>query len=107
MAIYTVTFLPAGAAVQVDPSMCPFGKHGLPGSVLDIALTHGVHIEHGCGGIGACGTCHVKVEEGMEHLATADDEELDVIDRTPDNSLNTRLACMAVVKGDVTVLLPA
>ena len=107
MATYNVTFLPAGVTVQVDPSLYPYGKHGRPGSVLEIALTHGVHLEHACGGIGACGTCHVTVEEGMGNLGPVDDEELDVIDRTPDNTLNTRLACLAIVKGDVTIRVPA
>jgi hypothetical protein len=32
---------------------------------------------------------------------------MDVIDRIPGNTLSTRLACEAVVQGDVTVRLPS
>ena len=106
MATYTVIFQPGDVTVQVDPALYPYGRHGRPGSVLDIALCHGVPIEDACGGIGACGTCHVIVESGQENRTDADDEELDVIDRVPDNTLNSRLACMAVVRGDVVVRIP-
>jgi len=106
MATYTVTYQPGGVVAEIDPSMYPYSRNGRPGSLLDIALYRGVAIEHACGGIGACGTCHVLVEAGAEHLSEPDDEELDVIDRAPDNALNSRLACMAIVRGDVTVLVP-
>ena len=106
MAAYKVTFEPVGVTVDSDPSMYPYGRHGRPGSVLDIALTHGVHIEHACGGVAACGTCCVLIESGGENLCPSDDDELDTIDRAGDNSLNSRLACMAVVRGDVTVRIP-
>ena len=106
MATYHVTFLPADVTIEVDPSMYPYGRHGRPGSVLDVALTHGVHIEHACGGIVACGTCHVLAEAGGEKLSEADDEELDLIDRVPANALNSRLACAAVIRGDVTIRIP-
>ena len=107
MATHTITFLPAKAAIEVDADLYPYGTHGRPGSVLDIALAHGVQITHSCGGTGACGTCHVLVESGMEALSEADEDEMDVIDRTPGNALNTRLACEAVVGGDVTVRVPS
>jgi 2Fe-2S ferredoxin len=102
-----VTFQPAGVTVEVDPARYPYGTHGRPGSVLDIALAHGIHIEHACGGAGACGTCHVIVEQGMENLSRAEDEELDRVDQAPGNTPTSRLACLAVVKGDVTVRIPA
>jgi len=106
MATHTITFLPANVVIEVDPELYPYGTHGRPGSLLDIALSHGVQLTHSCGGTGACGTCHVSVEEGMDALTEADDDEMDVIDRIPNNTLNTRLACEAVVGGDVTVRIP-
>jgi len=106
MTICKVTFLPMDVTVEVDPSLYPYGSAGRPGSILDIALSHGVTVTHMCGGTGACGTCHVTIESGMDNLSQADEDEMDVIDRVPDNMLNTRLACEAVVGGDVVVRIP-
>jgi len=103
---YRVTFKPAGVTVEVDPVHYPYGQHGRAGSLLDIALTHGVQIEHACGGVGVCGTCHVLVDSGEENLSPPSDDELDVIDSVPGNALNSRLACQAVVAGDVEVTIP-
>ena len=106
MARYNVTFEPAGVTVQVDPAEYPYGHHGRPGSLLDIALAHGVEIEHTCGGVGACSTCHVIVQSGWENLSEAADEELDRVELAPGNTVRSRLACQAVVGGDVTVRVP-
>ena len=107
MSGHKVTFQPAGVTVTVDPSAYPYGKHGRPGSLLDIALAHGVAIEHACGGVGICGTCHVIVTSGAENFSPPTDDELDVIDAVPAHALQSRLACQAVVAGDVTVTIPA
>ena len=104
---YTVTFNPAGVSVEVDPADYPFGREGEPGSILDIALANGVRIEHACGGVGACGTCHVIVDAGLDNLAEPDDDELDHLDLALAATPNSRLACRAVVMGDVTVTVPA
>ena len=98
-----VTFLPAKVTVEVDPASYPYGRTGEPGSLLDIALTHGVAIEHDCGGAGVCGTCLVEVQAGMENLSQASDEEMDRVQASPTSTLHSRLACQAVVRGDVTV----
>ena len=107
MVKYKVTFEPMGVTVEVDPSFYPYGKHGRPGSLLDIALTHGLEIDHACGGVGVCATCHVIVAKGMENLSPVTDDELDRVDSAPNNALNSRLACQAVVQGDVTVTVPS
>ena len=104
---HKVRFEPGGIEVEVDPASYPYGRHGDPGSLLDIALTHGVDIEHACGGVGVCGTCHVIVREGAENLPEADDAEMDVVEEIPGNTLDSRLACRAVVQGDVVVEVPA
>lgn len=105
MAIHAITFLPANLVIEVDTDLYPYGTHGRPGSLLDIALSHGVQLPHSCGGTGACGTCHVSIESDMAAVTEADDDEMDVVDRIPGNTLGTRLACEAVVQGDVTVRL--
>lgn len=103
---YKVTFLPSNTVVEVDPAEYPYGSHGRPGSLLDIALKHGIRIEHACGGVGACSTCHVIVRAGAGNLSDPDEEELDRVQLAPGNSVDSRLACQAVVAGDVTVEVP-
>jgi len=101
-----VIYQPAGKTVELDPDSVPDTGEGEPGSLLDIAEAHGIHIEHACGGAGVCATCHVIVQQGEENLSEATDDEMDQIDQAPGTTLHSRLACQAVVRGDVTVLIP-
>jgi len=98
--------MPAGVTVEVDPADLPEAHGDRAGSLLDVALSGSVEIEHACGGVGVCGTCHVLVDSGAENLSEADDDEMDVVDAVPGNALNSRLACRAVVNGDATVTIP-
>jgi 2Fe-2S ferredoxin len=45
-----ITFQPLGKTVEVDLDTMPYKEHGKPASFLDIALNHGIHLEHACGG---------------------------------------------------------
>jgi ferredoxin, 2Fe-2S len=103
-----VTFLPEGRTVEFESGKLPYDEHGKPESVLDVAINFGIHIEHACGGSCACTTCHVIVKQGDDNLepSPADDDELDRLDQAPGLTLHSRLACQAVVKGDVTVEIP-
>jgi 2Fe-2S ferredoxin len=101
-----VTFEPAGVTVEHDPAVAPAKARGRPGCLLDVALTSGVGIEHACGGAGVCGTCHVIVTKGTDGLSPPTDDELDVVDLAPAHTPESRLACQAVVRGDVTVRVP-
>ena len=104
---FTITFLPMNVTVEVDPEKIPYGGTGLPGSILDIALSHGIAIDHSCGGVCACTTCHVHVTKGKENLSPEEDDELDRLDMAADLQLNSRLGCQAVIKGDITVDMPS
>lgn len=101
-----VTFLPLNKTIEVDEKDYPFGDHGLPGSILDIALANGIDLEHNCGGNCACTTCHVIVKEGMESLSPMEDDEEDRLDTAEGLTLRSRLGCQAVVRGDVVVEIP-
>ena len=103
-----VTFLPEGRTVEFESGKLPYDEHGKPESVLDVAINFGIHIEHCCGGSFACTTCHVIFKQGDDNLEPnpADDDELDRLDQAPGLTLHSRLACQAVVKGDVTVEIP-
>lgn len=102
-----VTFLPQNITVEFESGKLPYLGHGLPESLLDIALNFGIQLEHACGGNCACTTCHVKVEAGKENLSEMEEEEQDRLDTAADLSLRSRLGCQAVVKGDVVVDIPA
>ena len=106
MAVHKVTFLPLNRTVEVDDEKYPLADHGKPGSLLDIALAHDVHLEHNCGGSCACTTCHVVVKEGAEHLSEMEGDEEDRLDMAEGLTIRSRLGCQAVVRGDVTVEIP-
>ncbi len=101
-----VTFLPVNRTVEFELHKLPYKDHGLPGSLLDVALNFGIPLEHACGGNCACTTCHVIVRKGEENLSEKDDYEADRLDLAPGVTLHSRLACQAVVRGDVVVEIP-
>lgn len=100
---YTITFMPMNEKVAVDPEELPYARDGKPGSLLEIALGHGIDIDHACGGVCACSTCHVIVREGVESCQPASDDEEDMLDTAPGLTLNSRLACQAVPNGSCSV----
>jgi ferredoxin, 2Fe-2S len=105
---YRVSFPTYGVEVDVDPSKVPYGRTGLPGSVLDIALAHGVPLDHACGGVVACSTCHVVVKKGGGTCNAPTDDELDQLDKAPGVVAESRLGCQCVPDGtgDVVVEIP-
>jgi len=78
-------------------------------SILEVALDHGINIEHACGGVCACSTCHIYLEKGEELCSEPEDEELDRVDEAPGVALNSRLSCQCVVQkeGEIVVRVPA
>jgi ferredoxin, 2Fe-2S len=104
-----VTFILAGDSktFDVDLASLPYRHHGLPGSLLDVALNVGLPLEHVCGGNCACTTCHVIVRSGADHLSGMEDDEADRLDTAWDLTPHSRLGCQAVVRGDVTCEIPA
>lgn len=84
-------------------------KGGLGESLLEVALDAGINIEHSCGGVCACSTCHVYVEKGMEHLSEATEAEEDRVEEAPALQRNSRLSCQCEIltKGEITVRVPA
>jgi ferredoxin, 2Fe-2S len=104
----TVRFLPINAAAAFTSGEIPYQGEGRPESLLDLALRvrDKVQLRHACGGICACITCHVVVEQGDENLSPMERDEEDRVYRIPGYTLHSRLACRAVVHGDVTVRIP-
>lgn len=106
---YTITVQPGNIVVPVDPAHLHDGDHGLVGSVLDELLEAGVDIEHSCGGVLACSTCHIYVTSGGRSCGEASEEEEDMIDSAPAVRATSRLACQCVPDGssDVVIEIPS
>ncbi len=64
-------------------------------TILHAAMEQGLHLDHACGGVCACSTCHVKVTAGAECLSAASEDELDQLDTARDVNLDSRLGCQA------------
>lgn len=102
---YTITFLPMEVVVEVDPDKFPYGHDGLPGSILDIALGVGINIDHACGGVCACSTCHVVLKQGFDSTNESADEEDDMLENAPGLKPTSRLACQTVPDGTCNVVV--
>ena len=84
--------------------MAAKGEH-----LLEVAVEHGINIEHACGAVCACSTCHVYIDEGMEHLSEPTEEEDDRVEEAPGLERNSRLSCQCDIIGDgpIVVRVPA
>jgi 2Fe-2S ferredoxin len=78
-------------------------------SILEVALLNEIDLHHNCGGVCACSTCHLYVNQGENHIEELSDKEEDFIDRAINPRLNSRLGCQCVLlpgSGDISVTLP-
>jgi 2Fe-2S ferredoxin len=105
---YRLTLRGTDVVVDVDPDNLP-DRDGHPGSILGLLLNAGVDIDHACGGVSACSTCHVYVEKGFDTAPEPIEEEDDMLDLAPALRHTSRLACQCVPDGseDVEIELPA
>ena len=78
-------------------------------SILEVALKNDINLHHNCGGVCACSTCHLYVNEGGDFVEELSDKEEDFIDRAINPRLISRLGCQCVLQdgdGDIIVTLP-
>jgi 2Fe-2S ferredoxin len=92
--------------VEFEHGKLPYQEHGLPESFLDLAMNHGIPLEHACGGSCACTTCHLIIKQGMQNLSEMEDNEADRLDTAWDLTTTSRLGCQAIIKGDVVAEFP-
>src|SRR5690349_23224444 len=72
-------------------------------SILEAAQASGAPEGSACGGVCACSTCHVYVEEGQNLLSEAEEDEEDILDKAFDVRMNSRLGCQAKIMREGTV----
>jgi len=102
---YELTFLPMHKKVVVSPNSSKNGFDGLPGSILNAALEAGIDMDHSCGGVCACSTCHIIVRKGLESCNEATEDEEDMLDLAPGLDTKSRLACQCVPNGSQGIIV--
>ena len=90
-----VRFAEQGIEVEV-----PVGS-----SLLKAAQEGGAPEGSACGGVCACSTCHVYVDEGAALLSDAEEDEEDILDKAFDVRMNSRLGCQAKLERDGLVVV--
>ena len=91
-----ITFVPSNLVIDVAEGT----------SLLEAAMKAGVELDHACGGVCACSTCHVIVRHGLETLAAATEDEEDQLDEAVGLTTQSRLACQCKVTADLRVEIP-
>lgn len=94
---------PEGLTGSADPVRTIMVGKG--DSILEAAMDAGINIEHACGGVCACSTCHIYVEGGSEHLSEATEAEEDRVEEAPGLQRNSRLSCQCIVEGNGPILV--
>jgi ferredoxin, 2Fe-2S len=104
-----VTFEPENKTVEFPFGSMPYDGHGLPMSFLDVAENYNIFLDHACGGVAACTTCHIFLKKGAEGVSEAEDLELDRLEMAPGLQLNSRLGCQCVIEkpGEYVAEIPA
>ena len=92
---------------QRGPETTAYANPGM--NLLEVALANGIAVEHACGGVCACSTCHVYIEQGEGCLSEATEAEEDRVEEAPGLQRNSRLSCQCVIEqqGPITVRIPA
>ena len=78
-------------------------------SILELTEDYDIHLNHNCGGVCACSTCHVYIEKGDEFLEEISEKEEAFIDRAINPRLESRLGCQCVIldeAAEITVTIP-
>jgi ferredoxin, 2Fe-2S len=89
-----------------DKTIAPVTVTDVPAdrSILEVTEEHDIHLNHNCGGVCACSTCHVYVNRGDEFLEEITDKEEDFVDRAINPRLESRLGCQCVILDENAVI---
>jgi len=93
-----------GESKETIELMASKGEH-----LLEVAVENGINIEHACGGVCACSTCHIYIEQGDDQLSETTEAEDDRVEEAPGLQRNSRLSCQCEIEGDgpIVVRVPA
>lgn len=77
-------------------------------SILDVAIENDIQLNHNCGGVCGCSTCHIYVESGEEFLPEMSDREEEYVDRARNPKYTSRLACQCKLEklGNIIAVIP-
>lgn len=92
---------------QIQPKTVEGIESGV--SILEVTEDYDIHLNHNCGGVCACSTCHIYVTKGDEYLEEISDKEEDFIDRAIHPKLESRLGCQCIILEDdaeIEVIIP-
>ena len=79
-------------------------------SLLEIFLNSNIALNHECGGICACSTCHLYINRGSKHFDDRSIREEHFIDKVVAAEPNSRLACQCIIlddDGHIEVTIPS
>ena len=91
----TVRFVEQGIEAEI----------GVGESILQAARKAHAPEGDACGGVCACSTCHVYVEQGGELLSPASEQEEDILDKAFDVRISSRLGCQAKLQREGLVVV--
>lgn len=78
-------------------------------TLLEAIIVNDIHLNHNCGGVCACTTCHIYINSGDEFLDEMTDREEDYVDRATNPRLESRLACQCLLldgNGEIEITIP-
>ncbi len=104
MSNFKITFLPQNQTISIESNLHSSGI-GKTGSILDFAMNAGIDIDHACGGVAACSTCHVIIKEGFDSCNDSSEDEEDQLDRAPGVTIKSRLACQCIPTGNKNLIV--
>ncbi len=74
-------------------------------TVLDACEDNDIHLNHNCGEVCACSTCHVYVNTHEDHFKEMSDEEENFVDRAINPRIESRLGCQCVLEEDTNEVI--
>jgi 2Fe-2S ferredoxin len=91
----SITFQPEGRVVQASQNQ----------TLLEAALAADVDIGHSCGGNGTCGTCRVRVIQGLELFSPRNEIEAELAEERG-FTLSERLCCQNTARAGMILEIP-
>ncbi|CAL4325846.1 2Fe-2S ferredoxin [Buchnera aphidicola (Eriosoma grossulariae)] len=76
-------------------------------TILDVALSNNISMEHACEKSCACSTCHCIIKKGFNSLSKITEKEEDLLDKAWGLNQFSRLGCQAKIgKENIEVEIP-